>query len=330
MSVLDRTPGRHGGAPLPRLRRQPGLLLPDEAAGPAVTPAAWPWLVRLPSLARCSRPRRAARRAPSPPSRGRRAQRRTCCSELEQVHGYRRARCTRVREIFAALALHRPGQPGGHASIPRRPEACAAKLRRRRASPTRTRSSAICGGPLHGAALRPGEKRPEQARACIDQFEFPDIPCELPGRLDARERGRRSCARRSASGSATRTSGRGPAPARCWRPTTDSTWPAGADPRPAVAPDARRAQRAHAARQVAGPTGPPTGRASARPSSHKTPGCPGGELGPLRLEHLPGRLLPRVPQPARRLRPERQRRRAHEPAARREPDGEPRQPRSSA
>ena len=33
---------------------------------------------------------------------------------------------------------------------------------------------------IHGATLRPAKERPENAKACIDQFEFPDIPCEYP------------------------------------------------------------------------------------------------------------------------------------------------------
>lgn len=38
----------------------------------------------------------------------------------------------------------------------------------------------ICGGPYMAPLYDPATQVPDDARACIDAFEFPDIPCEYP------------------------------------------------------------------------------------------------------------------------------------------------------
>ncbi|MBF0352503.1 MAG: SUMF1/EgtB/PvdO family nonheme iron enzyme [SAR324 cluster bacterium] len=38
----------------------------------------------------------------------------------------------------------------------------------------------ICGSPYMAPLYDPSKNRPEEAKACVDQFEFPDIPCEYP------------------------------------------------------------------------------------------------------------------------------------------------------
>jgi hypothetical protein len=39
---------------------------------------------------------------------------------------------------------------------------------------------AICGAPFMAPLYDPATQRPEDATACIDQFEFPGVPCEYP------------------------------------------------------------------------------------------------------------------------------------------------------
>jgi len=38
----------------------------------------------------------------------------------------------------------------------------------------------ICGAPYMAPLYDPAREKPEEAAACIDQFEFPNIPCEYP------------------------------------------------------------------------------------------------------------------------------------------------------
>lgn len=38
----------------------------------------------------------------------------------------------------------------------------------------------ICGAPYMAPLYNPAKQKPEEAKVCIDQFEFPDIPCEYP------------------------------------------------------------------------------------------------------------------------------------------------------
>jgi formylglycine-generating enzyme required for sulfatase activity len=38
----------------------------------------------------------------------------------------------------------------------------------------------ICGGPYMAPLYDPAKQRPSDATACIDQMEFPDLPCEYP------------------------------------------------------------------------------------------------------------------------------------------------------
>lgn len=38
----------------------------------------------------------------------------------------------------------------------------------------------ICGAKHMAPLYKPGKQKPEQAKVCIDQFEFPNIPCDYP------------------------------------------------------------------------------------------------------------------------------------------------------
>ncbi|MEO8180680.1 MAG: SUMF1/EgtB/PvdO family nonheme iron enzyme [Deltaproteobacteria bacterium] len=89
--------------------------------------------------------------------------------------GLTSSQLTRVREVFAASAVLGQGNPRISTHPVGRAE-CRASLAER---PLRL-GDEVCGAP-HMAALYDRSKAgPELARACIDQFEFPDIPCEYP------------------------------------------------------------------------------------------------------------------------------------------------------
>jgi formylglycine-generating enzyme len=82
---------------------------------------------------------------------------------------------TSVREVFARSSILSQGNPRISLHPIGRAE-CRAALAER---PLRS-GDPVCGAP-HMAALYDREQgTPETARACVDQFEFPNIPCEYP------------------------------------------------------------------------------------------------------------------------------------------------------
>ncbi|MHB8799592.1 MAG: hypothetical protein ACYDBY_14120 [Thermoanaerobaculia bacterium] len=99
--------------------------------------------------------------------------------KLEKVHGYSPSQMTAVRRIFASSRFAGPGNPA-ISKHPLSPEACRDRLDGQAARDENPRFAKICGGPFMAPLYDPSKETPEQARACIDQFEFPDVPCELP------------------------------------------------------------------------------------------------------------------------------------------------------
>jgi len=99
--------------------------------------------------------------------------------QLQAVHGLSAEQMSRIRAIFAGS--HFIGQ--GNPAIARHPMTaaqCSAQLQERGESYANAAFERICGAkymaPLYDAA----RSTAEQAQACIDQFEFPNIPCAYP------------------------------------------------------------------------------------------------------------------------------------------------------
>ncbi len=97
---------------------------------------------------------------------------------LQQVHGLDDATVQRVRAIFERSGFIGQGNPA-ISRHPQTPEQCMA-TRGRAQPPDAAIFSRICGGPHMAPLYDPQTQRPEDARACIDQYEFPDIPCAYP------------------------------------------------------------------------------------------------------------------------------------------------------
>ncbi len=98
---------------------------------------------------------------------------------LQQVHGLDDVAMRRLRAIFERSGFIGQGNPAisRHAQTP---EQCLATRAR---SPVQDDTAAwarLCGGPHMAPLYDPQTQRPEDARACIDQYEFPDIPCAYP------------------------------------------------------------------------------------------------------------------------------------------------------
>jgi hypothetical protein len=99
---------------------------------------------------------------------------------LRREHGLTDRQVEAVGAILARSGFAGQGNPAISVH-PRTPEQCRA---RRAASPEPPgevdRFARICAGPHMAPLYDPRVEQAEQARACIDRFEFPGVPCEYP------------------------------------------------------------------------------------------------------------------------------------------------------
>lgn len=116
--------------------------------------------------------------APPPPS-ARAEANAVLLDKLVSFHGLTEAKRTRLTEIFAGSSYLGQGNP----AVTRHPMTREECLSREAAGGIRfdePESVKICGGPAMAPLYDPATQRPSDARACIDQLEYPDIPCEYP------------------------------------------------------------------------------------------------------------------------------------------------------
>ncbi len=99
--------------------------------------------------------------------------------QLQQVQGLDDAAMQRLRAIFTRSGFIGQGNPA-IARHPMTPEQCLAVRQAAPAPGDSARFERLCGGPHMAPLYDPQTQRPEDARACIDQFEFPDLPCAYP------------------------------------------------------------------------------------------------------------------------------------------------------
>jgi hypothetical protein len=86
---------------------------------------------------------------------------------------------TAIREIFAKSGILGQGNPAV-TRHPMTPEEAQAKLKQLRINYGNPRFEKICGAKYMAPLYDPSTQKMEDAKACIDQFEFPDIPTEYP------------------------------------------------------------------------------------------------------------------------------------------------------
>ena len=194
--------------------------------------------------------------------------------DLQQVHGLSEESMKRIREIFAASGHIGQGNP----AITRHPatrEACQASLRDGGVRYEEPEYDRICGARYMAPLYDPSREKPEDARACIDRFEFPDIPCAYPvvwvkareAALLCEAEGKRLCDAHEWEGAC---AGSLEAP--------DYRFDLAKDRAPATAVEAMR--EAHNRAHAAGKTwsyGPAYRSGVCAASSQKSPGCGGGE-----------------------------------------------------
>jgi formylglycine-generating enzyme required for sulfatase activity len=106
-------------------------------------------------------------------------QNRVLLTRLQEVHGLSDAQMARVRQIFDRSGFVGQGNPA-ISEHPAGPQQCRAMLGARGIDYEDAAFERICGAPYMAPLYDPATQRAEDARACIDQFEFPDIPCEYP------------------------------------------------------------------------------------------------------------------------------------------------------
>lgn len=99
--------------------------------------------------------------------------------QLERVHNLSASEMARIREIFAASGFAGQGNPA-ISRHPLTPEQCAARIPGGPSSYDSAQNRRICGDRYMAPLYDPATQRPEDAKACIDMFEFPNIPCTYP------------------------------------------------------------------------------------------------------------------------------------------------------
>ena len=113
------------------------------------------------------------------PSATRAAENAALLSELQRVHQLSDAQMKTIRAIFAASPIIGQGNP----VVTRHPisrEQCERQLETEHLSYANPRYERICGRKYMAPIYDPTRQSPEDAKACIDQFEFPDVPCDYP------------------------------------------------------------------------------------------------------------------------------------------------------
>jgi formylglycine-generating enzyme required for sulfatase activity len=99
--------------------------------------------------------------------------------QLQQAHGTSDEAMRKVRDIFTRSGF--AGQ--GNSAISRHPlteDACRESARQAGIHFQDPESLRICQAPYMAPLYDPAHQKAEEATACIDQFEFPDVPCAYP------------------------------------------------------------------------------------------------------------------------------------------------------
>lgn len=99
--------------------------------------------------------------------------------QMQQRRAVSASELARVREIFARSAIIGQGNPAitRHALTP---EECAARLPGGIDYYDNARFEQICGEKYMAPLYDPATQSASQATVCIDQFEYPNVPCTYP------------------------------------------------------------------------------------------------------------------------------------------------------
>jgi formylglycine-generating enzyme required for sulfatase activity len=99
--------------------------------------------------------------------------------QMVEVFGLTEAQMAKIRGIFAHSGYIGQGNPALSVH-PVTPAQCQARLEEKHVSYANPQFEKICGSKYLAPLYDPKTQKPEDAKVCIDQFEFPDIPCTYP------------------------------------------------------------------------------------------------------------------------------------------------------
>jgi hypothetical protein len=99
--------------------------------------------------------------------------------QLQEVHDLSGQQMATIRAIFARSGFLGQGNPA-IVEHPMTPEQCSAKLEQQSVRYDDPDFERICHAKYMAPLYDPDRERSGDAKACIDQFEFPDIPCTYP------------------------------------------------------------------------------------------------------------------------------------------------------
>jgi hypothetical protein len=99
--------------------------------------------------------------------------------QMQDVRGLTSSQIATIRTIFLRSGFIGQGNPA-LSQHPETPAQCRSKLDRLSIRYDNPEFERICGAKYMAPLYDPRNEKPEQAKACIDQFEYPDIPCEYP------------------------------------------------------------------------------------------------------------------------------------------------------
>ncbi|MBL6750241.1 MAG: SUMF1/EgtB/PvdO family nonheme iron enzyme [Nevskia sp.] len=193
--------------------------------------------------------------------------------QMRQVHGLSDAQMTRIYAIFEHSGFIGQGNPA-ISEHPLTPAQCQESLRGQSVDYANPGFERICHAPYMAPLYDPKTQKPQDAKACIDQFEFPDIPCAYPVVwVRAREaaelceaEGKRLCDAHEWEGACAGS---------LQPPDYRFDLARGVNPNEAI----RRMRAAHNREYAAGKSwsyGPAYRTGICAAASHKTPGCAGG------------------------------------------------------
>lgn len=211
--------------------------------------------------------------APAGPPTSLEEQNRAMFEQLQAVHHLNDTQMHQIEAIFARSGYAGQGNPA-ISEHPQTPQQCRAKLEEQRVTYENPAFEKICHAKYMAPLYDPTHARPEDARACIDQFEFPDIPCSYPvvwvrareaAQICAAE-GKRMCDAHEWEGACA---------GKLEAPDYRFDLAKGVSPDVAIARMRSAHNRAHEGEKTWS-YGPTYQRGICATGSHKTPGCPGG------------------------------------------------------
>ena len=99
--------------------------------------------------------------------------------ELKEVHRLPEDQLDKIKGIFTRSGFMGQGNPAA-TQHPMTREQCQERVKKAGATYENAEFEKICGSKFMAPLYNPQKQRPADAKSCIDQFEFPNVPCDYP------------------------------------------------------------------------------------------------------------------------------------------------------